>query len=96
MHRLLLASLVLGVGFLVIPARRRRAKQTLQEKIASGEPTANAGIMPAAAANDPSRVVVVEIEGLQPGVNYFWRRTPGGPVVRCQAPVCPSDSRSRR
>src|SRR5438105_4519711 len=69
---------------------------TLQEKIASGEPDANAGIMPAAAANDPSRVVVVEIEGLQPGVNYFWRRTPGGPVVRCQAPVCPSDSRSRR
>ena len=69
---------------------------TLQEKIASGEPNANAGIMPAAAANDPSRVVVVEIEGLQPGVNYFWRRTPGGPVARCQAPVCPSDLRGRR
>ena len=30
---ILLASVVLGVGFLIIPARRRRAKATLQEKI---------------------------------------------------------------
>jgi len=30
---ILLASLVLGVGFLIIPARRRRAKAVLQEKI---------------------------------------------------------------
>jgi small GTP-binding protein len=30
---ILLASLVLGVGFLIIPARRRRAKALLQEKI---------------------------------------------------------------
>lgn len=32
---ILLASLVLGVGFLIIPARRRRAKAVLQEKIAA-------------------------------------------------------------
>jgi hypothetical protein len=32
---ILLASVVLGVGFLIIPARRRRAKATLQEKIAA-------------------------------------------------------------
>ena len=32
---LLLASLVLGVGFLIIPARRRRAKATLDEKVAA-------------------------------------------------------------
>jgi hypothetical protein len=32
---ILLASVVLGVGFLVIPARRRRAKAVLQEKIAA-------------------------------------------------------------
>ena len=32
---ILLASLVLGVGFLIIPARRRRAKATLQEKLTS-------------------------------------------------------------
>jgi small GTP-binding protein len=32
---ILLASVVLGVGFLVIPARRRRAKATLQEKVAT-------------------------------------------------------------
>jgi small GTP-binding protein len=30
---ILLASVVLGVGFLIIPARRRRAKATLQEKV---------------------------------------------------------------
>ena len=30
---ILLASVVLGVGFLIIPARRRRAKAMLQEKI---------------------------------------------------------------
>jgi len=32
---ILLASVVLGVGFLIIPARRRQAKATLQEKIAA-------------------------------------------------------------
>ena len=32
---ILLASVVLGVGFLIIPARRRRAKATLGEKIAA-------------------------------------------------------------
>ena len=30
---ILLASVVLGVGFLIIPARRRKAKSTLQEKL---------------------------------------------------------------
>ncbi|MGE5243785.1 MAG: dynamin family protein [Betaproteobacteria bacterium] len=32
---ILLASVVLGVGFLIIPARRRRARATLEQKIAS-------------------------------------------------------------
>jgi small GTP-binding protein len=32
---ILLASVVLGVGFLIIPARRKRAKATLEEKIAA-------------------------------------------------------------
>jgi small GTP-binding protein len=32
---LLLASVVLGIGFLIIPARRRRAKATLEEKVAA-------------------------------------------------------------
>jgi hypothetical protein len=32
---LLLASVVLGIGFLIIPARRRRAKATLDEKVAA-------------------------------------------------------------
>src|SRR6185312_1618062 len=31
---ILLASVVLGVGFLIIPARRRKAKATLAEKVA--------------------------------------------------------------
>jgi hypothetical protein len=30
---ILLASAVLGIGFLIIPARRRRAKATLEEKV---------------------------------------------------------------
>jgi hypothetical protein len=32
---ILLASVVLGIGFLIIPARRRRAKATLGEKVAA-------------------------------------------------------------
>ncbi len=32
---ILLASVVLGVGFLILPARRRRAKATLEEKVAA-------------------------------------------------------------
>ena len=35
MTGILLASVVLGVGFLIIPARRRRAKATLEEKVAA-------------------------------------------------------------
>lgn len=66
---------------------------TLQDRITAGAPS---GLMPPSANNDPNRVVVVEVEGLEPGLNYYWRRTPQGPVVRCQAPICPSDSRGRR
>ena len=68
---------------------------TLQDRIAA-RPGADRELMPPAANNDPNRVVVVEIEGLEPGLNYYWRRSPQGPVVRCQAPICPSDSRGRR
>ena len=32
---ILLASVVLGIGFLIIPARRKKAKATLNEKIAA-------------------------------------------------------------
>ncbi len=68
---------------------------TLQDRIAT-RPGADRELMPPAANNDPNRVVVVEIQGLEPGLNYYWRRSPEGPVVRCQAPICPSDSRGRR
>lgn len=68
---------------------------TLQERIANGAASPDAAFVPTAAANDPNRVVVVEVEGLEPGLNYFWRRTPNGPVARCQAPVCPADARGR-
>lgn len=44
--------------------------------------------------------VVVRVEGLEPGLNYFWRvpagsgrRRAAGQVVQCKAPVCPVDSR---
>jgi hypothetical protein len=69
---------------------------TLQERVSSGARGSPSDLMPPSAGNDASRVVVVEIEGLEPGLNYYWRRAPGGPVVRCQAPVCPFDSRGRR
>lgn len=43
-------------------------------------------------------VVAVRIEGLEPGLNYFWRvvsTTNGRQIAegtaRCQAPVCPAD-----
>ena len=35
MTGILLASVVMSVGFLIIPARRRRAKAALQEKVAA-------------------------------------------------------------
>ena len=67
---------------------------SLQERVSSPNPGAFA--QPPANAADPSRVVVVEIDGLEPGLNYYWRRTPTGPVVRCHAPVCPVDGRGGR
>lgn len=43
-------------------------------------------------------MVAVRIEGLEPGLNYFWRvvtasdgRLVAGGTTRCQAPVCPAD-----
>lgn len=70
--------------------------RTLQDRIASGASRSATELMSPTANDDASRVVVIEIEGLEPGLNYYWRRTAGGPVVRCQAPVCPFDSRGGR
>ncbi len=44
-------------------------------------------------------VLVITIEGLEPGLNYRWRLAPmtksgwtkGEPLAACQAPVCPID-----
>lgn len=43
-------------------------------------------------------MVAVRVEGLEPGLNYFWRvvtasngRMMAGGTTRCQAPVCPAD-----
>ena len=45
-----------------------------------------------------TEAVVVRIEGLKPGLNYFWRVPTGtgnnrrlSEVVQCKAPVCPVD-----
>jgi hypothetical protein len=43
-------------------------------------------------------LISIELEGLQAGLNYFWRVltlegkgwVPGG-IIRCQGPVCPAD-----
>jgi hypothetical protein len=68
---------------------------TAQDRLTTGSPNPGA-FTPPPADVDPSQVVVVEIEGLEAGLNYYWRRTPTGPVVRCQAPVCPADARGRQ
>jgi hypothetical protein len=43
--------------------------------------------------------VVLQVAGLRPGLNYYWRvraATPGQTqVVMCRAPICPTDRRSR-
>jgi hypothetical protein len=46
---------------------------------------------------------VLQIESLEPGVNYFWRlradgggRWVAGETVRSQAPTCPSDAADER
>ena len=43
--------------------------------------------------------VVLQVQGLRPGLNYYWRvraATPGQTqVVMCRAPICPTDRRSR-
>ncbi|HXD32554.1 MAG TPA: hypothetical protein VN643_15640 [Pyrinomonadaceae bacterium] len=42
-------------------------------------------------------MATIQIEGLEPGLNYFWRVVSGsnrlvaGGAVRCKAPVCPAD-----
>lgn len=48
--------------------------------------------------NAPSNKVAVEVEGLEAGLNYFWRVTSvsadrklTSEIVRCQAPTCPVD-----
>lgn len=50
------------------------------------------------AFDGPSNMVAVEIEGLEPGLNYFWRVTSAAAdrkltseIIRCQAPTCPVD-----
>lgn len=39
--------------------------------------------------------VVVQVQGLQPGMNYYWRVRPPtqgeAQVVMCRAPICPAD-----
>jgi hypothetical protein len=43
--------------------------------------------------------VVLQVQGLRPGLNYYWRVRGSTPaqtqVVMCRAPVCPSDRRSK-
>lgn len=69
---------------------------TLGDRIASGASRSPSELTPASVGDDTSRVVVVEIQGLVSGLTYWWRRAPGAPVVRCQAPICPVDRGGRR
>jgi len=43
--------------------------------------------------------VVLQVQGLRPGMNYYWRVRASAPgdtqVVMCRAPICPADRRNR-
>ncbi len=43
--------------------------------------------------------VVLQVQGLRAGLNYYWRVRASGPdkpqVVMCRAPICPADKRNR-
>ena len=65
---ILLASLVLGVGFLIIPARRRRAKATLQEKL-----TSLRGRLTTALTTEFARAQVLSAQRLQDLVAPYGR-----------------------
>jgi hypothetical protein len=51
---------------------------------------------PGAVSDDPGGVVL-QVQGLQPGMNYYWRARPkpaaDPQVVLCRAPICPMDQR---
>jgi hypothetical protein len=82
-----------GLAGLVV-TKVRTQRQELQE---AGPGGANAPLA-AREAGDQSRGVVIEIEGLEPGMNYYWR-VPGASnaessvIARCRAPICPADMR---
>lgn len=59
-----------------------------------------AGAMRLATPPEPGQEnVVLQVQGLRPGLNYYWRVRGSTPnqsqVVMCRAPVCPSDRRRK-
>jgi hypothetical protein len=40
-------------------------------------------------SDNRNRIVVTEVEGLEPGVNYYWRTSATGTVAATHTPVCP-------
>lgn len=55
---------------------------------------------PGKSKDERTALVGVQVEGLEPGLNYFWRvvievqgRRETSEVIRCQAPTCPVDQR---
>ncbi|MGH9941930.1 MAG: hypothetical protein ACRD9R_06175 [Pyrinomonadaceae bacterium] len=92
----------------------RQSETARQQRVPGLERLVVVDVVPLSDAADPNRLdrvrstagrftyVAVRVEGLEPGLNYFWRapsttggvRATGGAVVRCQAPVCPADFRS--
>jgi hypothetical protein len=64
-----------------------------------GSQEGSAALRLASPAEGGRENVVLQVQGLRPGLNYYWRvraATPGQTqVVMCRAPICPTDRRSR-
>jgi hypothetical protein len=73
------------------------ANLTVSAVASSQEPAAPLRL--ASPAQGGQENVVLQVQGLRPGLNYYWRvraSTPGDTqIVMCRAPICPSDRKNR-
>jgi hypothetical protein len=74
------------------------AKLVVTDVRTSSEPAGRRHLRLAAAATPGGgEALVIRVEGLEPGLNYFWKPpdlAPGGTPIMCQAATCPADRRA--